>query len=528
MKIKKDNTKALIISVYFVQGIVSITGLALFLLTRNVFSFTWLQLSFLGALSTLTWCIKPLYGFLTDQVPIMGFRRKPYLILSSLLTFFGYCMLAMYGNGFISIVIASIILNVGLGFSDVIIDGFVVEKSTNATVGRYQSLCWRAKSFGILLASILSGILIERAVFSKLLGGSKITSLLGTLFPVSFSAQIIESVNLLDIRYILLFTSLLPFIVLFLSLQMNDTHVEIKENKKFSPQILISALIALFLTLLVAFWGLIPGKTTSSEAITSISIFIIWSVWICYYLLYLIKHKQANYTLFMAALFLFLWRFTPSFGAPWSDYFINNLSLSKEKLGYIGSLASLSWLIGTFIYNKFLDKLPLKKLLSWTVIIGVLLSFSQLIIASPNIANKIGNFYMIKYLAAILLYPFYFLGYHFEAWQELMNQPGILNLEALLSFLLEMMFILSFLPLLKLAALVTPKGVEATNFSVMASIMNLGLVFGSISGGWIYTYIEGQYAIAGLSFTGLHLTIIIGALSSLLCLPVLYKLKNIS
>jgi len=527
MKQRKDNTKSLIISVYFVQGIVSITGLAMFLLTRNIFNFTWIQLSFLGALSTLTWCIKPLYGFLTDQVPIGGYRRKPYLIISSLLTFIGYFFLATLGTGFISLALATIVMNIGLGFSDVIIDGFVVEKSNKETVGRYQSLCWRAKSIGILIASLFSGILLERAFFSKLLSHLPITDLLTKLFPLTFTNQIIEGINLLDIRYMFLFAGLLPFIVLFLSIRMDDKKVKETEKKQFPLQILITALIALVLTILTAFWGLAPGSGTSSQVITSLSILIIWSIWISYYLIYLIKRKEATYTLLFAALFLFLWRFTPSFGAPWSDYFINTLSLSKEKLGYISTLTALSWLIGTFVYNKFLDKIPIKKILAWTVIIGVGLSFSQLLIASPNIANKIGNLFIIKYIAAIILYPFYFFGYNLSAWQELMTQPGILNLDAVLSFSLELMFIISFLPLLKLAAIVTPKGVEATNFSVMASIMNLGLVFGSISGGWIYTYIEGNYTLAGLSFTGLHLTIIIGAITSLLCLPVLRKIQEV-
>ena len=85
----------------------------------------------------------------------------------------------------------------------------------------------------------------------------------------------------------------------------------------------------------------------------------------------------------------------------------------------------------------------------------------------------------------------------------------------------------SFLPLLKLAAKVTPTGVEATNFSILASVMNLGLAFGSISGGWIYTYIEGTHHMAGFTFTGLHLTIFIGAITSLICLPVLAKIKDV-
>ena len=36
----------------------------------------------------IPWCFKPFYGFLSDRYPIRGLRRKPYLILGALMTFF--------------------------------------------------------------------------------------------------------------------------------------------------------------------------------------------------------------------------------------------------------------------------------------------------------------------------------------------------------------------------------------------------------------------------------------------------------
>ncbi len=525
---KLNFNRLLISSVYFVQGIIGITGLAEFILTRNAFHFTWLQLGFLGALTTLTWCIKPIYGFLTDLLPLFGFRRKSYLIIASLMTSFGYIFLALTGTNFIVIALASILISIGLGFSDVIIDGLVIETSTHENVGEYQSLCWRAKAVGIFIASLFSGFLLERAVFSKLLQDTFLTHWLVAHFSPAFSNTLIGSINLLDIRYILLCTALLPFIVFVFTLLFKET-VALPQKHSFPSKHILTAVFAFLLSTLIVLWALtskqwIPGL--KNESISALAIILIWSTWIFSYFLHLIKMKMATLALLYASLFLFLWRFTPSFGAPWSDYFINTLKLSQEKLGFIATLSSLSWIIGSYIYNKYLDKIPLKKLLFWTVTIGVLLSFSQLTIATPTLANTLGNFFLIKYFAAIMLYPVYFFGYHQAAWQVLMAQPGILNLDATLSFFLETMFIISFLPLLKLAALVTPKGVEATNFSVLASVMNLGLAFGSISGAWIYTYIEGTHHLAGITFTGLHLTIIIGALTSLICLVFINKIDT--
>ena len=36
-------------------------------------------------MTTLPWVIKPVYGFLTDGLPIFGLRRKPYLVIGGLL-----------------------------------------------------------------------------------------------------------------------------------------------------------------------------------------------------------------------------------------------------------------------------------------------------------------------------------------------------------------------------------------------------------------------------------------------------------
>lgn len=36
-------------------------------------------------ITALPWTVKPLYGFITDSFPILGMRRRPYLILSGLL-----------------------------------------------------------------------------------------------------------------------------------------------------------------------------------------------------------------------------------------------------------------------------------------------------------------------------------------------------------------------------------------------------------------------------------------------------------
>jgi len=529
-----DMNALLAVAVYFVQGAVAVTGMAEFLLTRNAFHFSWIQISLLGALTVLTWSIKPVYGFLTDLLPLFGSRRKNYLLIASLLPCFGYLWLALGGTSFLSIAAALIILNIGLGFSDVIVDGLIVERSTPETVGWYQSICWRVKAVGIFFASLFSGMIIERGLFSSWLGGSALVAYLQRSFSGAFPATLMVSgFNILDIRFTFLVTGLLPVITFITVLFMKEPEVSadlVAASRKEIPSSYIYAALGALVATLAVLALLSPTRTPlvpliGNDALSSLLIIAIWSGWIMLYAKHLVSQKMASPSLIYAAIFLFLWQFTPSFGAPWSNYFLNTLKLSQEKLGLLASLQPLGWVIGSFLYVRFLDRLPIKKVLLGTVLASVVLSLTQLILATPELAMGLGSVSFVKYLSYTLLTPTYYLVYGGGAWHEIMNQSPILNLDSVLSFFLQILFICSFLPLLKLAALVTPKGVEATNFAVLMSVMNLGTAFGAISGGMIYQTIEGSYSVGGIAFNDLHLTIIIGAVTSLFCLIVLPRLQ---
>ncbi len=524
----------LVVGVYFVQGAALIAGLAEFLLTRNAFHFSWIQMALLGSLAMLTWSIKPIYGFFTDLLPLFGLRRKSYLLIAALLPMLGYFYLAFFGTSFLPIALALIVANIGLGFADVIVDGLIVERANKETIGWYQAVCWRAKAAGIFIASIFSGMLIEREMFSSWLQDTPISEWLITTFPTAYPAQlVVESINMLDVRMTFIITGLLPLITFGLTLLLREkkvSHEEIAKCRKEIPvPYLVSAGIAFVLTALVLIFVSSVEKSYLSfignDMLSSFLIIIIWSGWILYYSSHLINMQMATYTLLFSALFLFLWRFTPSFGPPWMNYFLNTLQLSREKIGLLASLQPLAWIIGSFIYVKFLDKFPIKKVLLGTVLASSILSLFQLTIATPSTGMALGALPAIKSLATVILFPSYLMVYGTGAIHEIATQPAILNLDAVLTFFLQIMFIIAFLPLLKLAAYVTPKGVEATNFAVLMSVSNLGLAFGTITGGVIYMGIEGEHSFYGIAFNGLHLTILIGAITSLLCLLVLPKLK---
>ena len=75
--------------------------------------------------------------------------------------------------------------------------------------------------------------------------------------------------------------------------------------------------------------------------------------------------------LWLAAGFIFLWNFSPSFGVPLNFYLVDTLKLSKISLGTLGSLGSAAAIAGAFLFGRYFRRLPIRPLLNVSVAIGV-------------------------------------------------------------------------------------------------------------------------------------------------------------
>src|SRR4028119_2221332 len=74
-----------ILSVYVVQGVLGLARLAISFFLKDELALSPAQVSALMGIAALPWVIKPLFGFISDGLPIFGYRRRPYLILSGLM-----------------------------------------------------------------------------------------------------------------------------------------------------------------------------------------------------------------------------------------------------------------------------------------------------------------------------------------------------------------------------------------------------------------------------------------------------------
>lgn len=171
-----------IMAIYFVEGALGLARLAQTFYLKDTLHLGPAELSALTGLFTLPWTIKPLYGFLSDGLPLFGYRRRSYLILCGLIGAFSYTALGMNFFGFFDTVeavgavgavgvevvnnanmmiqatIASFVISSGcIAFSDVVADGIVVQRTRDSDDPK--------------VAGSVSQVLFHYSIFDKYLLG---------------------------------------------------------------------------------------------------------------------------------------------------------------------------------------------------------------------------------------------------------------------------------------------------------------------------------------------------------------------
>ncbi|XP_068651974.1 probable folate-biopterin transporter 2 [Aristolochia californica] len=120
------------------------------------------ETQFYMGITSIPWIIKPLWGLLTDVVPVAGYKRRPYFALAGLIG--GISMLILSLNSNLHVVVAILCLttgSAGVAIADVTIDACVAQNSINhpALAGDLQSLCGLSSSIGALIGFSVSGVL---------------------------------------------------------------------------------------------------------------------------------------------------------------------------------------------------------------------------------------------------------------------------------------------------------------------------------------------------------------------------------
>lgn len=111
------------------------------------------------AIASLPWMIKPLYGLISDYVPLFGYRRKTWLMALNLIAAGGFLWLSgLTDSG--TLVTALTLTALGTAASDVIIDALMVEKGAETGLtARFLGTQWFWFKTASVTTALIGGFL---------------------------------------------------------------------------------------------------------------------------------------------------------------------------------------------------------------------------------------------------------------------------------------------------------------------------------------------------------------------------------
>lgn len=158
---------------YSVQGIkMQLAYLAEQYLLKDELALSPAAVAAVFATAHVPWITKPLYGFVSDSLPlpfpgaVTRERRRPYLVLCGLIGAAAYAGLSLAPASRAVVLTFMTLGELSIAFSDVVVDGVVVALARGepqATSGALQSLAWGAQAAGSLASAWVAGALVQAA-----------------------------------------------------------------------------------------------------------------------------------------------------------------------------------------------------------------------------------------------------------------------------------------------------------------------------------------------------------------------------
>ena len=139
-------------------------------------------------IASLPWLIKPLYGLLSDFVPLFGRHRKSYFLLTSALASASGIVLAVASeHTYWKMAGWYTAMGFGLAFTDVLTDALMVENGRpRGLTGAFQSVQWAAIYAASIVVGLVGGHFAEErnlhATFALAACFPLVSLVMGTLF----------------------------------------------------------------------------------------------------------------------------------------------------------------------------------------------------------------------------------------------------------------------------------------------------------------------------------------------------------
>jgi predicted MFS family arabinose efflux permease len=161
----RDNLLLFFALVYVVEGLGQIVGLIsqpLNYYLKEVQGWTPVQVTAFITIFNLPWIIKPVYGLISDFVPLFGYRRKSYLIIANVAAIGGYFWITRL-TAPSDLAIALMLTAYAMAISSTLCGGVLVENGQRLNEsGTFVNQQWLWFNIAAMAAAVIGGELVQQ------------------------------------------------------------------------------------------------------------------------------------------------------------------------------------------------------------------------------------------------------------------------------------------------------------------------------------------------------------------------------
>ena len=319
---------------YFCYGASAITGVALVFFEKTALGFTPAEVAEIGFWLGLPWSMKMVAGTASDHYPILGSRRKAYLLLGAFCSLVGYASLATLVSAKGDFLLAMLMVTIGFMIQDVVADALSVEVAQNEEeLKQIQALGRMALLLGGISVGYLGGWLAGEIGVRKVFGLAMVLPLL-----------VVASVYWLPAER-----------------PPRQSATGEDPGAGWKPSLIMAGGLA------YASLGAVLqyfGAAYTQEIVLVVSALVI---------ALLLKLIGVSRSLVIAASVIFLFRSTPGVGQGYQYWAIDRLGFDERFLGLLSQVSSVLSLAGLMIFRKTIVQRPVSFTLFWVVLAGSVL-----------------------------------------------------------------------------------------------------------------------------------------------------------
>ena len=294
--------------VYTVEGIgqakVGIVWQPLTWFLKTQHGWTALQIAASLAVLDVPWVVKPLYGLVSDFLPLFGYRRRSYLLLSNIaavIAFAGVTQVIAPGP----IVLALVLTAIAMAISSTLCGALLVENGQRHDASAaFVNQQWLWFNGAVAATSLLGGALIE---WFTPAGALHVAATIAAVAPLAVLAC-------------------LPLVA--------------------EPRAAIDR---------AALRQRLDGLLNTFR----------------------------SRTLWLVAIFLFCYYFSPGFGTPLYFHMTDRLHFSQGLIGALSAVSAVGWVAGGLAYRWCLARMPTPRLLRLSIALGTLATLLFLLMVDP-------------------------------------------------------------------------------------------------------------------------------------------------